>query len=231
MKIIGIAGYKGSGKDTVAARYGGVRVALADWMKRFTISVFRFSEEDVFGPSEYRVLEYAYLPRDWTALLIRAGVSFFSFLSLFENYTVRTNEILSAYVSFFSQFDPAYITPRDVLQKMGTELGRTLENDVWVKEVGKVLLWLKKERFTYNSSRGLFLNPKEEETETAVVPDVRFPNEVEMIHEHGGKVFWIDASKRIPPSGDLHASETSLGAEGCDEIINNNGSLEELVLP
>lgn len=57
-RIIGILGQSGSGKDTVADylvhRYGYVKVALADPLKRICKDVYNFTDEQLWGPSASR---------------------------------------------------------------------------------------------------------------------------------------------------------------------------------
>lgn len=56
--LVGIAGFAGSGKDTVAdmlsAHYGFQKVSLADPLKRICKEVFGFSDVSLWGPSSYR---------------------------------------------------------------------------------------------------------------------------------------------------------------------------------
>ncbi len=56
--IIGILGKAGSGKDTVADmlvnNHNLVKISFADPIKRFCMDVFDFSEEQLWGPSEFR---------------------------------------------------------------------------------------------------------------------------------------------------------------------------------
>lgn len=56
--IIGVVGLAGSGKDTVSdmlQRYHGFRkVAFADPIKRIAREVYDFTDEQLWGPSEYR---------------------------------------------------------------------------------------------------------------------------------------------------------------------------------
>lgn len=56
--IVGITGHSGAGKDTVAdylvEKYGFVKVALADPLKRICKEVYDFSDLQLWGPSEER---------------------------------------------------------------------------------------------------------------------------------------------------------------------------------
>lgn len=57
MRILGINGKAGSGKDTLAGilvEHGYVGVALADEMKRFCGHVFGFTRDQLWGPSHLR---------------------------------------------------------------------------------------------------------------------------------------------------------------------------------
>jgi hypothetical protein len=57
MKIIGISGKAGAGKDTVAeilVEHGYLAVAFADEMKRICAELFGFSREQLWGPSHLR---------------------------------------------------------------------------------------------------------------------------------------------------------------------------------
>lgn len=58
---VGRASIAGSGKDTVAARlvekHGFTQVSLADPMKRFCKDVFKFTDDQLWGPSEKRNMQ------------------------------------------------------------------------------------------------------------------------------------------------------------------------------
>jgi len=100
------------------------------------------------------------------------------------------------------------VTPREVLQKMGTDMFRdTFGTDIWLKSMErKINTYLPR---------------------NVVVPDLRFPNEVAWVRRHGGQVIRIDASERLS-NDDEHASETALDEyNGYDYIIPNNGTIRE----
>jgi hypothetical protein len=56
--LVGISGYAGTGKDTVALRlvekFGAVHLGMTDHAKRHMADVYDWSEEQLFGPSEAR---------------------------------------------------------------------------------------------------------------------------------------------------------------------------------
>jgi hypothetical protein len=96
-------------------------------------------------------------------------------------------------------------TTRDALQKRGTELGRNVYGeDVWLRHLEAHIL----DFVAHGITR-------------FVIPDVRFPNEVEYVQQAlGGKVYRIIG--RGVQSGDAHPSETALdGYDGFDAVIDN----------
>jgi len=111
-----------------------------------------------------------------------------------------------------------HLTPRWVLQYWGTEvLRRGFHDDIWVASIENKLR---------DTSRNY------------VIPDTRFPNEIDMIIHNGGKVWhvrrgedpeWFQKyqSHRIIPEG-IHASEWSWALNTFDHTINNDGSLAQL---
>ena len=107
---------------------------------------------------------------------------------------------------FIGHSKPGFIslTYRQILQLWGTEYRRRQDPDYWVKRLEEKLQGLKK----------------------VVIDDVRFPNEVEMIHRLGGRVIRID---RPGPDESTHASEIILDTfDGWDGVIENTGTLGEL---
>ena len=107
--------------------------------------------------------------------------------------------------------DPNWgFTPREALQRMGTEAMRvTFGDDIWVQSLERTLV--KGGRW--------------------VITDCRFPNEVRAVHRMGGIVVRI-----VRPDGpgvrggvERHPSETALlGWLGWDATIVNDGTLEEM---
>ena len=89
-------------------------------------------------------------------------------------------------------------TAREFLQYFGTDVCRSLKEDVWVD-------------FCINQIQS-------EQSALALVGDCRFPDEVEAIQEAGGKVIRLTRA----PHDDSHASEIALDAyEGFDAVIDN----------
>lgn len=101
-------------------------------------------------------------------------------------------------------------TSRYVLQTLGTEWGRELiGQNLWIEIMRRRLENCRKKRFS------------------AVIDDVRFFNEAQMIKSLGGSTWKIVRPGLIPPRG--HASEGSLNDwDGFDHVIVNDGSLQDL---
>jgi len=110
------------------------------------------------------------------------------------------------------------LTPRWALQYWGTEVCRNgFHNDIWVASL---------ENRMRASGRSY------------VIPDTRFPNEINAIRSLRGSVWhvtrgenpaWFDAFVRdgIEPT-DVHESEWRWARGGFDRVIRNDGTLAEL---
>ena len=108
--------------------------------------------------------------------------------------------------------DPFWeITPREALQKLGTEIRKTMRPDIWVKSV----------------QRRIEIEPEA----NWIITDVRFPNEVEVIKKLGGFVIRIDRTYPDQISTQGHESEHALdNFKAWDDIIDNNSSFEDLFI-
>lgn len=96
------------------------------------------------------------------------------------------------------QHEAGPMSAREVLQFVGTDIFRKMNDSVWVDIV-------------INSI-------KADQSEVAVIADCRFNNEAKAIKENGGIL--IGLARRI--SEDSHVSENSLDYSLCDIVINNN---------
>ena len=128
------------------------------------------------------------------------------------------------------------VTPRLMLQKMGTEAGRNVfHNDIWIHSVFRKISRLNRE-----------LGVKK-----FVIPDTRFPNEIKNIKKAGGKVirvirneepdFYNEAfaqnvknvrneeySEQLSRFPDIHYSEWAWIGQKFDYTILNNGTRKDL---
>ena len=107
------------------------------------------------------------------------------------------------------------VTPRELLQYIGTELLRNqlhnimphIGNAIWIQRLEKTLI----------------NNPDI----NYVIPDIRFQNELDMLRNHSAII--IKVVRPIIRSDDMHVSEISVDSiKGFDKYVINNGSIESL---
>ena len=97
---------------------------------------------------------------------------------------------------------------RTLYQWWGTEYRRSIDDDYWVRQTAQVI--------------------ELEKPQIALIPDMRFPNEMAFALQYGETVR-VDRAG-LPPS--THASETALqdvSDEDWSIILENNGTLEEFL--
>lgn len=100
-------------------------------------------------------------------------------------------------------------TPREILQHMGTEAYRAVDDGFWVRQL-----------FKYIDRNNL---------ENVIITDGRFPDEIDAVIERGGIHIRLYRDHNIEVHGTSHASETSLdNTSDADYIIVNDGSIAEL---
>lgn len=98
---------------------------------------------------------------------------------------------------------------RHLAQTLGTEWGRSISADFWLR-IAKA----RADALKANGARLL------------VVSDVRFPNETAWIKEQGGEV-WCIAREQATPVRD-HPSESLVDVLEPDRFIDNSGTVEDL---
>jgi len=120
-------------------------------------------------------------------------------------------------VNFYDQklkevFNPYWdMTPREMLQKLGTEACRnTFGGDIWMKSLGSKL----------GQGRG----------ERVVITDVRFENEAAMIRAKGGVVVHVHSNResKLADGSQAHASEAGIELNQQDYQLFNHKTLAEL---
>lgn len=173
MKILGLTGLAGSGKDTVAEflmdQNQGYCRAFADPLRRAAVEIFGLTHEQLLD----RGLKEQEIPY-W-------GMS-----------------------------------PRQILQKLGTECIRDVFGpETWVKRAELELEMVKA------------LDTREPlGAKVIVFTDVRFVEEAEFIHRHGGVVVRVNRPGCVPESA--HSSENGLADECVDYELMNDGDLGQL---
>lgn len=164
--LVGLGGLKGSGKDATAdwlvARHGFVKLGMSEPVHD---ALLRFDPWLPLTGAPADLLE-----------LLRADQGEFL---LYSELTGRLG------------YDAAKRVPmvRKALQKMGTEVGRWLAEDIWVDKAAEKISGLR-----------AVGSP-------VVLTGVRFPNELDMLQSLGGAAVWVD---RPGVEQDGHDSENSL---------------------
>jgi hypothetical protein len=111
------------------------------------------------------------------------------------------------------------LTPRKILQLLGTEAGREIIHpNIWVNS-----LFADYPKIVDIDDKGLDVY------ESWIITDVRFPNEAQAIKDRGGIVIRIERPGGESHCGGAHASETALDDYDFDIVINNDGTIEELI--
>jgi hypothetical protein len=101
------------------------------------------------------------------------------------------------------------VSYRQMAQTLGTEWGRSLQPDFWLRIADGFLASVAAQGETH-----------------FVISDVRFQNEADWVRERGG-VIWRIEREGIEPVR-AHASEAEINQLQVDAVIPNHGSLEEL---
>lgn len=239
--IVALAGKARSGKDTVgtfiASHYNGTCIGQADRMKKFCMDVFGFSEEALWGPSELREEPVSF---------DRLGQSYCQdrFDTVQEAFLT---EVLPAdvdpIVSFHhledwmtrlvtEMWSKGVLTPRHVLQTLGTEWGRGVALDMWNQYTLKAARALLAGGHSYTRAGGLVKEPGNI-VDYVIVTDGRFQNEILNVRYLGGVALKIERTAALsgPAGASGHASETELDRipkHFFTRVISNNASMEDL---
>jgi hypothetical protein len=131
------------------------------------------------------------------------------------------------------------LTPRGIMQKLGTEVGREGRFAIFEPMVSATQLRavFAKHKLKAGSTcwiDSLFARIAEQkfflDVHDFVVTDVRFPNEAEAIKKNGGKLVFI-TRPALPVSMDVHASEAEIDNIDPDLVdfhLINDGTLKQL---
>jgi hypothetical protein len=125
--------------------------------------------------------------------------------------------------------DPRWgVSPRFIMQQFGTEVGRSVHKDTWVRKTLRLI-----DRAYHGASVTLpdfklreFRSVVVEDPTRWSIPDARFPDEANAIRAAGGVVIKVVRPSIV--SVDTHASETSVDDVVPDHLIVNDGTLDDL---
>lgn len=204
LPIIGVGGYKTSGKDEFAR-------GLVDGL-------------DYHSRGMSDILDEFLLKQD-PFILIRKGEPGWDHPSAaFDSsgHVILPYTLVRAEVSYTEAKKIRDV--RRLLQSTGTDAGRTLiHEDVWVSKAIR--------------SAGAIATENRADGYATVITGIRYPNELEMIHEFGGVAVWIDRpiitalhEQALASQDPLaqHSSEVTLGADDFDIVLTNDGTINDL---
>lgn len=226
--IIGINGYIGSGKDTVG---------------NIIAENLQYPEPcKQFSGNSWEIKKFAAKLKQIASLL--TGIP----IERFEDQEFKKTYLGPEWNWSGAISSDVPITVREFLQRLGTEAIRdNIHPDAWVN----ALFADYNPKVTY---QGYVIDladnaeepepigkPVDAEYPNWIITDVRFPNEAQAIKEKEGIVIRVNRQEKEVidlPGGratftlnavDLHPSETSLDDWEFDWVIENNGSIEELI--
>lgn len=203
-KIVGLVGLRGSGKDTAAkvlVEHGWRRIAFADAMYQEVSQAFGVSP-DFLGDRDKKESPQAEL-----SLRYCREHAFITMMLAYEGLSVGQS---SAQGLFECLGKPR--SPREILQKWGTEYRRMLfRDDYWRAQVHAAI--------------------QAEPRVNFVVTDVRFPDEARLIEAQLQGQLGRIVRPRLPGADDpslLHSSEVAMLDYPIDRVFVNEEGLDNL---
>jgi hypothetical protein len=196
IRLIGISGKIASGKDTIAemiqynqwhpdTENGWQVVKFADELKLWVARALGLTREQLEDPQ----IKNTYLGDEWSYVR--------------EERRIIAGEVDMVPIRY-------YLNPRLILQKLGTEVGRSIHSNFWINVL--FAKWQMNSRW--------------------IITDVRFINEAMAVLDKGGILIRVnrDDVKRLgKPDTHPHVSETALDNFNMfTDVIDNNGSLQDL---
>jgi hypothetical protein len=233
VKIIGISGRKQSGKNTVANYINGQVLKERSMINDFAIGDdgnLLINTQDITGTSGYGIFDVTrkdsifveYAQRElWPYIKVYHFADYLKDMSVnlfgLDSKNVYGNDDQkNESTPFLWEEMPTEtnkvgnMTHREFLEYFGTKIIRRVKSDAWVHAtINKIL---------------------NEDSQLAIVPDVRFPNEVKVIKDNGGIVIRLTRNMFNSDS----ESESSLDSDKFDwhnfdtVIDNHNMTLEVL---
>lgn len=187
--IIGISGFKGAGKDTAAdifVKYGFVKISSASPLKDIVSILFSWNREMLEGVTEESRIWREKPDPKWQWL---SGQGIFK--------------------------DDKYISPRCVLQRIGTDLYRNhIHQDIWCFCLRQRMESIKQEY----KSKGI-------DIKGFIIPDARFINELSICNQTLLIIRSEHSQKEIE---NMPESEKQHLHHKFDHIVYNKGSLSDL---
>ena len=207
--LIGISGRIGSGKDTV----GTIIQYLQEEDEWNNFSDFVC--DPAFG--EWEIRKFADKLKDIVCMLIGCTREQLEDTT-FKNTPMNSNWDDSHGIN----------TPRELLQILGTNCGRDMIHpNIWVNSL---FVDYKPLDDTLRSSMGNVIDYSACPYPNWIITDLRFPNELDAIKKRNGITIRVNRQTHtIGGKVILHDSETALDDATFDYVINNDGTISDLI--
>jgi len=214
--LIGISGHMGSGKDTV----GTIIQYLQDEGEWYSFDDFVANSYPELA-SEWKIRKFADKLKDIVCILIGCTREQLED-PVFKNTPMNSDWDDSHGIS----------TPRELLQILGTNCGRDMiHTNIWVNALFA--------DYKPIDNRSLQDPAAEDTFPNWIITDMRFPNELEAVVKREGltirvrrdtkEYFQLKNRNGSITHATLHPSETALDDATFDYIINNNGTISDLI--
>jgi len=249
--IIGISGKIGSGKDLVGSiiQYLIYNKTLVD-NKQLIVSYNDFIKLDIIHKRvNWKIVKWADSLKDIVCILLNCTReqledTEFKNKELGEEWNCYiTPQGLKTQICIDEQYNKQILTPRKLLQLLGTECGRQIIHpNIWVNVV--MNNYILDEGYSYDAK--IINDNTLKITSNAtkfnhgypnwIITDTRFPNEANAIRNNKGINIRVQREIENTPLGigkvirvNEHISETALDFYRFDYVINNNGTINELI--
>lgn len=207
MKLIGLAGPAGVGKDTIADylvdQYDFTKFSFSDPLYDEVAAAFDIDKALLYNRATKEdprvVLQYWYCAdKTFQNLMFH--------LLTDEGHTYPMD---------------VWVSPRWVLQRWGTDYRRGQDPAYWTKKADRLIqAYLENAKADPATPRGGLVNCS-----------VRFDNERSTIEDQGGEIWHVkrdDWGKTMEPGQAAYVSEQGLTVLPRDKVIHNNGTIEQL---
>lgn len=227
MKIIGISGRKQSGKNTAANYINGQVLKELEMIKDFFINndgQLVVNTLDSIGNNGYGVLDVTRKDKEFISYAEKElwpYIKIYHFADILKDMSINLfglsynqaygtdndkntpTSILWEQVPCSAENKSGPMTAREFLQYFGTDIVRKINTNAWTQSATNKIL--------------------AEDSKIAIIPDVRFPNEIDAIKKIGGSVIRLTRSKNASD----HQSEKELDKDNYDWsnfdfVIDNN---------
>ena len=253
--LIGIAGRIGSGKDTVGSIIKLLNVDEKEFTPTTGNIVADLKLDSYYASicsSSYEIKKFADTLKDMVCLLIGCTREQLEDRKFKEKELGEEWDCLITTSSYgapaelsplgsieYTHTSRRKLTPRLIMQLLGTECGREIiHQNCWVNALFS--------KYKLTKPLGLQGHTWDEgKLPNWIITDVRFPNEAQAIKDRGGIVIRVNRGERECNCGlkesehdkvrhafipkEEHPSETALDGWDFDYVIENNGSMEELI--